>query len=339
MRIFCGHDDSGCAWYRMLLPMRELEKHGYDVTYASGDVVRGNGFTTAATAGHDVVVGERLDNPRGVHVWRECRTPTSRLVYELDDDVFSIGPDNWNAYHVYRQELVRDTAIHSMEVADLVTTTVEPLAEVLREFNPNVRVLPNMIPGYVCDIERTRRERPCVGWMGGASHGLDIGVIADPVRRFLRRFPGWDLRLVGTDYRATFKAPKDQAVFSRWIQVQDNPEGFYRSMDFDIGLAPLLPSPVTQAKSAIKALEYAALGIPVIATDWGPYPDFIRHGETGFLVKRDHEWLQYLSMLASDAELREGMGQKARALARENTYDEGWRMWADAYESLFTRSR
>ncbi len=204
----------------------------------------------------------------------------------------------------------------------------------MREYNANVVVLPNHIPAWVCDAERTRHARPCLGWTGGASHGVDVGLIVSPVQRFLKRFPGWDLRLGGTDYRPTFRAG-NRATFTRWVQVNDDQEGFYRSMDFDIGLAPVAATTFTAAKSNLKALEMAALGIPVIASDWYPYRDFIRHGETGFLVRHDHEWLKYMSELAADEALREKMGAAARELARQWTIERGWTLWAEAYEGLF----
>jgi len=339
MRLFSGHDHSGCAWYRMVLPHRELGKHGWDVTWGNGSLERGRGFTTVETAGHDVIVGQRLDKPGAAHVWRECRTGTSRIVYEQDDDVFSIGPHNFNAYRVYSQEAVRDVVAHALEVSDLVTTTTETLAQVLREYNPAVAVLPNCIPAWVCEEDRARRDRPCVGWVGGGSHGLDVGLIASPVRRFLKRFPRWQLHLIGTDYRPTFKVPAGRAVFTRWIQVNDDPDGYYRLPDFDIGLAPLTPDTFNMSKSPLKALEYGAMGIPVIASDWHPYRDYIRHGETGFLVKRDHEWLEYLGILAADEALREKMGAAARELARQFTIEGNWQRWDAAYRSLFGGAR
>lgn len=335
MKLFCGHDGgSGCMYYRMYLPHTQLANHGWDVTWASADKDHGPGITGRDMAGHDVIAGQRLNAPGGVHVWREARTGTSRLVYELDDDVFSITPENFKAYIVWQNPLIQDAAMHAIEIADLVTCTTEPLAEVLGEYNRNVVVLPNHIPAFACDIERRRRDRPCVGWMGGASHGVDVGMIVQPVQRFLKRFPGWDLRLAATDYRPTFKAG-DRASFGRWVQVNDDAEGFYRSMDFDIGLAPVSPTKFNASKSCLKALEYAALGIPVIASDYHPYRDFVRHGETGFLVKRDHEWLKYMSELAADDELRESMGAKAREVARQWTIEEGWTLWDEAYRGLF----
>lgn len=336
MRIFAGHDGgSGCAWYRVFLPMEQLQAHGYDVTMASADTEkhRGSGITARSMEGHDVIVAQRFNKPTGVHVYREARTPYNRLVYELDDDIFSVQPDNFQAYHFWQRADIIDAAIHAMEISDVVTCSTEPLAEVLREHNPNVVVIPNHIPGWVCDAERNRRARPSVGWAGAASHGADVGLIASPVRRFLKRFPGWDLRLNGTDYRPTFKV--ERAHFAKWVPVVDEPEKFYLSPDWDIGLAPVVANTFNASKSCLKALEYGALGIPTIASDFHPYRDYIKHGETGFLVKRDHEWLSYMSELASDDGLREKMGAAAREQARQFTIENGWTRWAQVYEGLF----
>jgi glycosyltransferase involved in cell wall biosynthesis len=322
----------------MILPMQEMAKHGYEVTFRGGNLDSNQGFRAADMAGHDLIVGQRLNAPAGIHVWREARTASSRLVYELDDDVFNIGPENWAAHQLWADDDVRWAAQHAIQVADMVTTTTPFLAGVLREYNPNVAVIPNHVPGWVCDHRRVRTERPRIGWMGGASHGLDVGEIVSPVRRFLKRFPGWDLHLAGTDYRPTFRVG-DRATYGDWVRIVEDTRGFYDSIRFDIGLAPLVCNTFSAAKSAIKAIEYGALGIPVIATDWHPYRDYIRHGETGFLVKRDHEWLGYMSELASDENLREEMGNKARELAREYTIERGWKLWADAYGSLFKESR
>lgn len=334
MKIFTGHDGSGCAWYRIILPLTELGKHGHDITMADASQHGpGHTATISKAAGHDLVVAQRWDRHEGMGTWRRMAR-TSRLVYEVDDDVYSIEPVNWASYSRYSRDDVRDAVTHGAQVADLVTVTTEPLAETMREHtgHPNIRVLPNFIPGWVCDLERPQRDRPVVGWMGGASHGVDIGLIAPPVRRFLDREPGWDMHLMGIDYRPTIRHANTR--FTPWTHVVTDPHAFYGSIDFDIGLAPLHPTVFAQSKSHIKALEYAALGIPVIASESDAYSDFVIHGVTGFIVKRDHEWLKYLSELAGDAGLREAMGSKARDLARDWTIEHGYKLWETAYEGL-----
>jgi glycosyltransferase involved in cell wall biosynthesis len=210
---------------------------------------------------------------------------------------------------------------------------------VLREVSGHgrVAVLANCIPDWVTRLPHTLHPRPRVGWQGGASHGIDIGQVADPVRRFLKRFPGWDLQLNGADYRDTFKAPADRTYFVPWVPVHEHPEKYFAGISFDIGLAPLWPTQFARCKSPIKPIEYGARGIPTIASDIEPYRDVITHGVDGFLVKHDHEWLKYLSELAGDDDLREKMGQAAQDMARRHLIEDHWQDWARAYTGLFSK--
>jgi glycosyltransferase involved in cell wall biosynthesis len=322
-----------------MTPLGELAKHGHEVTFRSqGDQGRDHGttVTSASLEGYDVIVGQRFNRTLYLDTWRRARTPLNRLVYETDDDVFHVTPVNWSAYHLYGQPGVRDAVTHMAEVADLITVTTAQLAGVMlaESGNPNIAVLPNSIPGWVLDTVREPRARPAIGWMGGASHGQDVGLIISSVRRFLARFPGWDLQLCGTDYRPTFKAG-EQAKFSTWIPVFEEERRYFDTLSFDIGLVPLALTEFDRSKSNVKVLEYAARGIPAVATDCDIYRSFIRHGENGFLVKAEHEWLKYLSMLAADDGLRAKMGETARQDARAWTIERTWKGWQDAYSALF----
>ena len=333
MKIFAGHDGgSGCAYYRIIQPLGELAGHGHDITVMSSDLnVQQDPVTREQMAAHDIVVAQRWDNHAGLGTWRRLKASCG-LVYETDDDLFSVEAVNWQAYSKYSRPDVVDAATHSLEVADLVTVSTPYLAEVMSKYNRNVTVLPNSIPASVLDLPAPYGERPAVGWHGGASHGLDIQVIARPLRTFLDRHPGWDAVLLGQDYRPTIG--HDRCGFIPWVHVTDDPAGFYSGIDWDIGLAPVLHTTFNRSKSYIKALEYAARGIPVIATDIEPYRDFVLHGVTGFLVKYDHEWLKYLTELANDEGLRKSMGAKAKEHARAFTIEENWPLWEKAYQSV-----
>jgi glycosyltransferase involved in cell wall biosynthesis len=63
-------------------------------------------------------------------------------------------------------------------------------------------------------------------------------------------------------------------------------------------------------------MEYAALGIPVIASDREPYRAFVLDGVTGYLVRHEHEWGKRLYELVNDEAMRVEMGaQGPRARA------------------------
>jgi len=331
----------------MYVPLQAVNEHaeGVSVTFrAGGEALMRDApplvkVTDADAA--DVVVCQRASSYQGLGLWRRWGSvPSRRTVYENDDDVFSITPENAGAYAAYKEGTdVREAVLRYARTANLVTTTSPHLGDRFRELlgsHVPVEVLPNYVPAWVLGLPRDPLDRRLrVGWAGGSSHARDVTMATGSVRRFLRRFPDWDLYVNGVDYRDKFRCPADRSFYTDWIHVVDEPRLYYRSVDFDIGLCPLLSTQFSRSKSWVKALEYFSRGIPVVASDVEPYRRFIDHGVNGFLAKADHEWLGYLTLLASDEGLRLKMGEAAKEKARENTIEAHYDEWVRAYKMLF----
>lgn len=312
----------GGGYYRMRLPLDELAKHGHETSYepARSDL---------AAHDADIVVGQLIGGhnyPAVIHQWWRQLFRDSKLVYELDDDPFEIECHN-PAAAAYGSRVAQDSIAHCIEIAALVTASTEPLAEQMRKINPNVVVLKNRIDEHMLSIERPRRDKLTIGWAGGASHREDIKVCSYGLRKTLERFDV-EAHFIGPDFTDLIRKP---VRHTPWCATTTD---YYRLLDFDIGLAPLAPTVFAQSKSHIKALEYAALGIPVIASDVAPYRDFVIDGVTGWLVRRDHEWAVRLRELICDEAMRTEMGAKAKALAAEWTIQNGWQEWESAYRSV-----
>jgi glycosyltransferase involved in cell wall biosynthesis len=64
-------------------------------------------------------------------------------------------------------------------------------------------------------------------------------------------------------------------------------------------------------------LEAQACGTPVLCNRAGAMPEFVRHGETGFIYDSQAELSAYLRQLAADRKLVERLGQKARQIAAQ----------------------
>jgi len=346
VQIYASHDGgSGCCWYRMLVPLQAVDRlaDGIDVHFRAGGpkMMKASHppLLMAETEQADVVVAQRANSFEGMGVWRRMATPTTRTVYENDDDIWHITHENAQAYESYKEGgEAREVVARLCATSNLVTCSTPFLGDMHREIAPRtpVAVLPNYIPEFVLDMKHDDRQgRPRLGWMGGASHARDVHTASSAVRRFMKRFPEWDLWLGGTDYRRAFKCPPERSFHIPWIHVCDDPDVFYRSIDFDIGICPLLDTQFARSKSHIKALEYMARGMPVVASDVEPYRRFIKHGETGFLVKDEHQWLSALSELARDEKLRLEMGARAHAWAAENTIEKHYMEWVNAYTMLF----
>jgi glycosyltransferase involved in cell wall biosynthesis len=211
----------------------------------------------------------------------------------------------------------------------MVTVSAPYLAGELSRYNRNVRVLPNLVSADLLDLSRRRgREgKVTVGWAGGASHLPDWAHAHDWVRPALQRHAGTvDMHFVGKDYSPLLHHP------CLWTSWTDDIWDYYRAIDFDIGLAPLADIPFNYSKSHLKALEYAALGIPVIATDLPPYRDLVIDGVTGYLVSSAEEWDKRLTELISDEAARQEMGAAAKKLAAQHTIQGNWQLWESAYQ-------
>jgi glycosyltransferase involved in cell wall biosynthesis len=321
-----GHP-SGCGYYRITQPFDALNGLGRDCAYAAGEPP-GDPREQAVAK---VIVAQRMDKHAALPHWRRWRA-WQRLVYEIDDNVFDVDITNWMAYGAYGKDDVRDAVEQAAACADVVTVTTEPLAAIMRKFSRDVRIIPNVVDDRVLGIDRPRQPNVVVGWQGGASHARDVALVAPALRHVLDKHrKRAELHIIGTDYRDTVGR---DGRFTQWIPV-DSSLAYYRSCDFDIGLAPLSGTRFDQSKSAIKAIEYNALGIPVLASDCDPYRDFVQDGVNGYLIRRKGDWGRRLEELICDDAARAEMGAKGREIVRAaHTMSTGIKRWQAVYEEL-----
>lgn len=322
MRIFGWVGDyAGCGYYRVALPLRAVrQKYPGIETQANGTMP----LEDAETA--DLIICQRT-HLSGPTVWmQDAARAGRRLIFEIDDDLWNIHPTS-AAWPKFQDPAVRACLRRNAAAATAVTVTNDYLADVMNKLNPEVFVVPNYVDKKYLTWDRPRTDRPTIGWAGSATHLLDFQQVAPTLTRFFGKYPGWDMHFMGTDYSPLIRRPS-------YVTGWSSTDNYLEALDFDIGLAPLVDNEFNRSKSPIKALEYAVLGIPVIASDAGPYRDFVRHGVTGFLVRREHEWLKYLRLLAEDAGLRESMGKAAREQAAEWTIQgNAWR-WKAVFDQI-----
>lgn len=82
---------------------------------------------------------------------------------------------------------------------------------------------------------------------------------------------------------------------------------------FDVGIMPLEDSPWERGKCGYKLIQYMACGRPVIASPVGINTRIVEPGINGYLAETPHDWVQALTALMADADLRQQMGAAGRA--------------------------
>ena len=84
----------------------------------------------------------------------------------------------------------------------------------------------------------------------------------------------------------------------------------------DIGIMPLADNDFSRGKSAYKLIQYAAAGLPSVASPVGENKHFIRQGENGFCADTPEQWLsavQYLSVTENRQKMSGAIYQTAYA--------------------------
>lgn len=321
------HDADGSGYYRYYLPYQHLARgtHHRILLPAPGEKYFPEPDQLEEI---DVIVGQRFVGP-GQLLWEKWKaTGKVKLVYEVDDDI--LQPDTWSGLAHTFDPSIQESFEACIRMSDLVTVSTPTLADQMRRLNPNVRVLPNHIDADMLYVDRPRRDRLTVGWSGGMSHLGDWMAVKDPVGSVLRANPDVDMHFIGIDYSPVLELGRD----CRYTPWQTDVWGYIKACDFDIGLAPLSDTPFNHSKSHIRALEYMALGIPVIAADLPPYRDLVVDGVTGYLASTPEAWAKRLTDLIADADAREELGAAGKQVARDWVIQSGWTHWRDAYEEV-----
>jgi glycosyltransferase involved in cell wall biosynthesis len=177
------------------------------------------------------------------------------------------------------------------------------------------------------DTDPYEREQLVVGWSGSATHDADVMHVAKPLKQWFRRHPDVVLQTIGAAYGRAWADPRQV----RALAWQKDPRDYWSALQrADIGLAPLKPHPFNAAKSWIRPLELAALGVPCIASR---YAEYDRIG-TAYTVQHDHEWGRALNFLAESPRGRRQQALTAHRAAGSLTIENTWGDWAEAYLSL-----
>jgi len=265
-----------------------------------------------------------LHEERASEAWARLAHAKNRpmLVLDIDDDVWNF--DNRTDTHrfwTYDRLLRLQTNI---AMADLVTTPSEYLADILTPLNRSVIVLENYVPKWLLDYRTTRPAKFTIGYQGARQHTLDLQEIAQDVWHFLNRHLRTRVHLYGE---------LNPIGWPRVLRTPWNPDvpAYYRALSMSVGIGPLADIPFNYAKSAVRAVEYAALGIPCILTDVPAYRSYVHSGYSGWLIPHGKPWLDVLEYAYQYRDNLTRMGKVARRMAADWTTEANAYRWESAY--------
>ena len=327
-------DDGGCGWYRLRWPATNLAAQGHDVVIDPPDMAFYRHAETdqpiSVDLDADVAVVQRVTRSIAVDFVATLKAAGHRVIVDVDDDLDALHPN-----HPYRTVLDGDTRsadnLHAAcELADLVTCTTQPLAD---RYAPHGRyvILPNLVPTAYLEVKARRRGPLRVGWTGRPiSHLGDALVIGGAVGPMMAaagaRFCAW-----GQSADVTFRQVGVPAGARVTVPHRPLRSGYPASVaELSVGLVPLQDSPFNRAKSWLKGAEYAALGVPFVAS---PLPEYVKLAGlgAGLLANTPDEWAEHVGRLLASPGEREELAEAGRAVMANLTYEAHASRWWDAW--------
>lgn len=318
----------GCHWYRIREPLRGLAGLGHTTEF-------GEHLDEYVVGRNETILTHILHNEDGLTAWRLLAGEKQhRLVYDIDDNIWAYeeGTEHADYWTRERQEIAEEC----IRLSHLVTTPSRIIADLITyrlNLNTNVVVLPNYVPAFMLDIPRKLPDVFTVSYQGAPQriHQSDLDTIQVELFEFMRLCPDARLKFYGQPAPLEGGGPfTDRIDFVPWSP--DVPE-YYRSLaDSTIGIGPLRRSPFTAAKSGLRAVEFAALGVPAVLSDAPPYRGCVQHRITGYLVTNPRDWRKYLIKLYRSGDLVNRLSKQARQAAKGWTTEANAWQWEQAYK-------
>ncbi len=304
-----------CAYIRLIQPFDHL------AATAGFELI----VTDPADALHyqpDLIVTQRhavTGGEAGQALLRHCRQHRILLLYDLDDDLLGLPRTHPDASRL--RPLLRDIE-RMLRGASAVWVSTPELLKRIRRLRNGVQLMPNGLDERLwADPPATRlgRQAPVrILFMGTLTHDADFALVEPALARLQAEFPGRvSFDMIGVSGRQDLPAWVNRVPLA--ISANLSYPGFVNWLihqpGWDIGIAPLAGSSFNAAKSAIKAMDYAALGLAVLASDVPAYRGALSPGS--LVPNTETAWYEALSRLVRDPAHRHRMAAGARACFTE----------------------
>lgn len=155
-------------------------------------------------------------------------------------------------------------------------------------------------------------DKIIIGWIGSPSTFKYVKNLKN-VFANLKDVCPFEIHIIGASEEFVFNG---LAHYYKWSELEE----VAIISKFDIGIMPLENTPWELGKCAYKLVQYMGCGLPVVASSIGMNTEIINEGENGFLVENEMEWIEKLTLLLKDANLRKQLGRNGRKKI-EQEYD------------------
>jgi len=304
---------NGCTWYRCVLPLKELQKFGHGAVVgtvassSSGEIgigIRKPLYSQEGTAsGLNIIVFKLAMHISNLTAIEKAESSGQKIVVDIDD-WFDGLPESNRAFETTNPETNkennRDIYFSVINRAHALICSTPFLYEQYKLKYPSKPIF--MVRNGI-DLGRWKKKKhfykkPVIGWVGATPwRGNDLeqlsGFFGDYLLRNKLTFHHSGHIDGAQKASELIGAPSDKSTTQGMIPILNLPELFKK---IDIGIVPLNNIPFNHAKSYLKGLEYAAAGIPFVAS-YSPEYEVLAQSGIGRVAYSESDWLYHFDEL------------------------------------------
>ena len=232
------------------------------------------------------------------------------IIFDFDDAIH---------LHVSRQEQFH----HTLRSASLIVVGNSYLSGYASKYNHSIIEIPTVIDTAqyhaIQGCRHPDESRILIGWIGMDPDRGDLDLVTNTLARISSTFPGQVAMLIISSKPYSRLHDVDQ-IFIPWT-LETSLRALQR---IDIGIMPLENTEWNRGKCAFKLIQYSAVKAATVASPVGMNKDVIIHNITGFLADTQEEWLEQLTILIRDSNLRIKLGQNGRHHIEQKYSVDAW---------------
>ena len=225
-----------------------------------------------------------------------------KYVVDYDDAIFHNYDLKSNRLFLF---LLKNKIYNVMKYSGTVIAGNAYLAQKANESGAkNIVNIPTVIDINNYIVKKNEHKKVILGWIGSPSTFKYVEAILPVITALFSKFD-IEFHVIGAKNELPFHPNVKYFDWSEQTEVE-------LIANFDIGIMPLDNSPWELGKCSYKLIQYMGCGVAVVASPIGMNTEVVTEGENGFLADTHQEWIDKLSILIENENLRHTMGHNGR---------------------------
>ena len=232
---------------------------------------------------------------------RRCK----HVFFDFDDAIFLLDVSEANRSLRWLKSPAKINKI--MRYADTTIVGNRYLYDYAVQYAKHVEIFPTTLDLNTIKIyPHLPQAKVCIGWIGSTTTIKHIRWALPILRAIYHQYGD----------RVYFKIIADVQLQADDLPIenvkwQQDTESQQLS-SFDIGIMPLPDDQWSRGKCGFKGLQCMAYGVPVVMSPVGVNTQIIQDGVNGFLADTEQEWVEKISLLIENPDMRDRIGKEGR---------------------------